>query len=83
MYNATTKQWELGGLNEANNAENGSTPTVSFFVQLNTYAAQIEAVYLPPSATSADTPTLPSWALALMGGLLFVVAIPAVTSERE
>jgi hypothetical protein len=82
IYNSTSKQWELAGLNEANNSQNGSAPTVSFFVQLDTYAAQIQAIYNPPAGAS-DTPVMPGWALVLMGGFLFCVATPAVLLERK
>ncbi len=80
-YNTTTKLWELAGLNEANNSDNGSAPTASLFVQLDTYAAQIQAVYLPPSTT--DMPVMPQWALFAMGSFLFFLALPAVIFERR
>ena len=81
IYNSTTSQWELAGLNEAELTDGANGPEVgSAFIQLNTYAAQIEAIVSPPPL---DEPTMPPWALVLLGGLLCVAAIPAVVPRRE
>jgi hypothetical protein len=73
IYNSSTKGWELAGINEVTGTvtyENGDTQNFSGFVQLDTYATQIGQIISPV----VDTPTVPEWALILLGGLLFLVA---------
>jgi hypothetical protein len=75
IFNSTSGHWELAGINEVNGGvtyPNGSTQNFSGFVQLDTYAAEIEATITP----SVDTPTLPAWAMILLGATLFLVAAP-------
>ncbi|HEX4139865.1 MAG TPA: trypsin-like peptidase domain-containing protein, partial [Candidatus Methylacidiphilales bacterium] len=72
IYNSTTGFWELAGLNEANGTANGNA--TSFFVQLDTYAAQIEQIVAPP--VGFDTPAMPPWALIVLGGILGLAAVP-------
>lgn len=71
-FNATTKKWELMGINEVTGTYSNSTVTFSGMVQLDTYAAQINAIVNPPDAT--DTPTMPLPALLIMACLLFWAA---------
>lgn len=77
-YNATTRKWELTGINEVtgsysdysgNYAGNG---TFSGMVQLNIYATQINAIVNTPPVT--DTPTMPLPALFVMACLLLLAA---------
>ena len=81
IYNSSLKRWELAGLNEIE-LTNGANPPVeegSGYVQLDTYFTQIEQIITPP----LSEPTMPQWALVLMGGMLFCVAVPAVLLERR
>jgi hypothetical protein len=81
ICNSTTSQWELTGLNEAELTNGTNGPEVgSAFVQLDTYAAQIEAIVAPPPL---GEPTMPQWALILLGGLLFIAAIPKAVLRRR
>lgn len=71
-FNSTTKKWELMGINEVTGTYSNSTVTFSGMVQLDIYAAQINAIVNPPVAT--DTPTMPLPALLIMACLLFWAA---------
>jgi len=72
IYNAATEQWELVVINEVTGTDNYGQD-FSGFVQLDTYAAQINAIFNPPQATT-DTPTMPFPWLIVMGCLLVWVA---------
>ena len=78
IFNPTTRVWELAGMNEAVVSNNGAGPFYSAMVQLNTYQAQIAAA----TATVADTPALPPWAVGLLAGTLIWVAAPMCTVRR-
>jgi hypothetical protein len=71
IYNPTSGQWELAGINEVNGTAtiNGSDYTVSGMVQLSTYATQINAIFNPPPSPT-DTPALPPAALLVLAILL-------------
>jgi hypothetical protein len=74
IYNHTTKQWELAGINEGTvtaTYSNGATQNGSCFVQLDTYLGQIETIITP---VPADSPTMPQWALIVLGGSLAAMA---------
>jgi hypothetical protein len=58
---------------------NNATQNGSAFVQLDTYLAQVDQVILPQAAGG---PTMPQWALILLGGLLFLAAIPQAVPRR-
>jgi hypothetical protein len=78
IYNSSEGRWELAGINEVTGTvtySDGSTQNFSGFVQLDTYASQIDQIITPP----ASTPALPPWALVLLGGMLVFVA----TSRME
>jgi len=77
IYNGRTRKWELTGINEVVGTytdDQGDTITTSGFVQLDTYANQINAIVgsTPPEV---DTPTLPLPGLVLLAGLLFGAAV--------
>ena len=84
IYNVSTKQWELAGINEitdmyANHSGSyNGNGTFSGFVQLDTYAAQINAIYVIP----AETPTLPPIGLLILACLLFLVATRSFGTKR-
>jgi len=84
IYNVSTKQWELAGINEITDMYanySGSyhgNGTFSGFVQLDSYAAQINAIYVIP----ADTPTLPPIGLLILACLLFLVATRSFGTKR-
>jgi len=70
IYNSAASRWELAGINEAIGPDTGPI-TYSLFVQLNTYATQINNIIVP---ATTDTPTLPLPGLVMLGGLLLFVA---------
>ncbi|MEI9997981.1 MAG: trypsin-like peptidase domain-containing protein [Verrucomicrobiota bacterium] len=75
IFNTTTNRWELAGINEVMGTvtfDNGSQQGFSGFVQIDTYAQQIQAIIQAPT----DTPTLPQWALIALAGLLIVLSTP-------
>ena len=72
VYNAATKQWNLAGINEVSGTDTEGQ-ALSGFVQLDTYASQINAISdVPPVPT--DTPAMPLPGLVVMAWLLFIVA---------
>jgi hypothetical protein len=73
-YNAVTNQWNLAGLNEVTGTDD-SGQDLSGFVQLDTYASQIEAIAGPPPN---DSPTMPLPGLWIMACLLFLAARKAL-----
>jgi hypothetical protein len=75
IYNSSTSQWELAGVNEVNGvATIGSTNYgYSGMVQLDTYATQINA-FVSSTTPAADTPTMPIPALFVLALLLFLAA---------
>jgi hypothetical protein len=58
----------------------GTTTTTTTYSGTTNYATQIEQLINPPQ--SADTPTMPLWALVLMGCVLFGLAVPVLTLQR-
>ena len=83
IYNGTLHRWELAGINEVTGTVtygDGSTQNFSGFVQVNTYAPQINAIILPPPD---DAPTLPQWALGLLAVALVAVARPKAMRETS
>ncbi len=80
-YNSTTNTWELAGINEVVGSGTMGTMGITFsgMVQLNSYAAQINAIVNPPSS---DTPTLPLPALFALAGLLLWAASRSLGKVR-
>ena len=72
IYNAATGQWNLAGINEITGTDT-SGQALSGFVQLDTYASQIDAIVDAPIAPT-DTPAVPLPGLVVMACLLFFVA---------
>ena len=72
IYNASTGQWNLAGINEITGTDN-SGQALSGFVQLDTYASQINAIVDAPIAPT-DTPAMPLPGLIVMAGSLFFAA---------
>jgi hypothetical protein len=70
IYNAATGQWELAGINEVMGTFD-SGQGFSGFVQVNTYASQINSLFNPPSS---DSPTMPLPGLWIMACLLLLAA---------
>jgi len=72
IYNASTGQWNLAGINEITGTDT-SGQALSGFVQLDTYASQINAIVDAPIAPT-DTPAMPLPGLIVMAGSLFFAA---------
>jgi hypothetical protein len=87
IYNTATHAWELAGINEVVGTGTLGTQSLTFsgMVQMNTYAAQINAIVNPPAS---DSPTLPLPALLALACLLLWTASrslgkPARTLSRN
>jgi hypothetical protein len=79
IYNTTTSQWNLVGINEVTGtASNGQN--LSGFVQLDTYASQMEAIFNPPVI---DSPTLSGLGLLIMACSLFFAASRSFGNETS
>ena len=82
IYNSTTQKRELAGLNEATGSWNGSNGdpyygngAFSAFIQLSTYASQINTIVQTPfSPPATDEPAMPLSGLVVLGCALFLVA---------
>jgi hypothetical protein len=68
VYNTGSNRWELAGINEVADA---NSTVFSGMVQLNTYAAEINAIVNP----STDSPAMPLPLLIALGALLFFAAL--------
>ena len=97
IFNSSTSTWELAGLNEGTftggsvfvelsnatfSSAYGNTPATgdtTTYTGTTVYETQIEQAMTPVS----DTPAMPLWALVTLGGLLALVAMPCVLSERR
>jgi hypothetical protein len=80
MYNATLNRWELAGLNEAELTNGTNGPEIgSAFIQLDTYLDQINGIITP---APTDSPTMPQWALILLGAMLCLAAGSRVAPGR-
>jgi hypothetical protein len=80
-YNSSAGRWELAGINEVTGTvtySNGSTQGYSGFVQLDTYATQIEQITAPV----VDTPVMPPWALIILGGAVLGLARPGLAQGK-
>jgi hypothetical protein len=87
IYNSTTQLWELAGINEGasdpDSTPPGTAPYGSVFVQLNTYATQINQLVASTAPNiSADAPTMPQWGLIALASLLVAAASFRIWSEK-
>jgi hypothetical protein len=71
IYNVATGQWELAGINEVNGTDDDNQE-LSGFVQVDTYAQQIESITGIPGLTLAATSEPSTWLLVLPGCLLLL-----------
>ncbi len=69
-FNPAAQAWELAGINEVMGADNGVN--VSGYVQLNTYASQINEIVFGPAT---DTPTMPFAGLVILAVALVAIAL--------
>ena len=80
IYNTVTKKWELAGINEVTGTGtfNNQTLTISGYVQLSSYASQINSLVNLPGN---DSPTLPLPGLLFLACLLFFIASRALATR--
>jgi hypothetical protein len=74
IFNTSSQQWELAGINETTGTatfSNGTTQNFSGCVQIDTYAGQIKLIM---NQAPVDTPTMPKAHLVFLGGLILVAA---------
>ena len=74
IYNPSTQMWELAGINEVigSGTVNNQKVSISGFVQLSSYATQIDAIV--NASIPSDSPTLPIPGLLIMSCLLVIAA---------